>query len=301
MDLRTHNGYRTAYGLGWFSIGLGVAEVIAPGGVARLIGVDDTERSRKLLRTFGLREITSGIGLLRSPHSAGWMWSRVKGDMLDLASLGKAINSEGSDRTRVGTATAAVLGVTALDVMCAQRLSRNGGHHTRIERAVKAITINRAPEEIYRFWRNFENLPSIMKYVESVDIKGGNRSYWVVRGPAGARFEWDAEIVEDRRNSLIAWRTAPGSDVDMSGSVYFEPATGGRGTGVRVEMNYAPPGGKAAAKIAKMFASDPEAYIGEDLRALKQVMEVGEVVKSDASIHPVMHPAQPPERIESFA
>jgi uncharacterized membrane protein len=82
--------------------------------------------------------------------------------------------------------------------------------------------------------------------------------------------------------------------VDNAGTVRFQRATGGRGTTVRVDIRYAPPGGPISAAIAKLFAQDPGQQIHHDLRALKQILETGEVVKSDASIHSGMHPAQPP-------
>lgn len=105
--------------------------------------------------------------------------------------------------------------------------------------------------------------------------------------------EWEAEIVDDRPNTSIEWRSVEGSDFENSGIVRFERGPGGRGAIVRVEMNYAPPGGPITAQITKLFASDPGERIADDLRRLKQIMETGEVVQSDASIHPGMHAAQP--------
>src|SRR5438045_764237 len=115
---------RLANSLGWFSIGLGLAELIAPATIAQLIGVRDKDRTRTLLRAYGLREIAAGVGILSQPRPAGWLWSRVAGDVLDLASLGSALSAEDSNRTRVAIATAAVVGVTALDVVCGQQLAR---------------------------------------------------------------------------------------------------------------------------------------------------------------------------------
>ena len=112
---------RLATALGWFSIGLGLAEVLAPKGLAKLIGVRDDYPV--LFRILGLREIASGVGILTQPKPAGWLWSRVAGDALDLSLLCAALNSDDSDRARIGMATAAVIGVTALDVLNAQQLS----------------------------------------------------------------------------------------------------------------------------------------------------------------------------------
>src|SRR6202011_4476173 len=155
-DSQAGNGERLANALGWFSIGLGLAEVATPGKVAELIGVRNQDRTRAVLRAYGLREIAAGIGILSRPQPAGWLWGRVAGDLLDLSSLGSAMTSSRSNRARIGAATAAVIGVTALDVRCAlqlQRSSANGGSgKSGAVRATKTIIINRSPEEVYRFW-----------------------------------------------------------------------------------------------------------------------------------------------------
>jgi len=106
--------------------------------------------------------------------------------------------------------------------------------------------------------------------------------------------EWDAEIVEDRPNELIAWRSVEGSDVDNSGSVRFVQAPGDRGTEVHVELRYSPPGGVIGATIAKLFGEEPAQQVDADLHAFKAIMETGQLVHSDATIHGRPHPAQPP-------
>ena len=142
----------------------------------------------------------------------------------------------------------------------------------------KTVIINRQPAELYRFWRNFENLPRIMNHLESVKITGvdGKRSHWVAKAPAGTSVEWDAEIFNEKENEMIAWRSLEGADVDNVGSVHFTPATGGRGTELKVSMKYDPPGGVVGAAIAKLFGENPEQQLQEDLRRFKQVMETGE-------------------------
>jgi uncharacterized membrane protein len=138
-------------------------------------------------------------------------------------------------------------------------------------------TINKSPEELYRFWRNFENLPRFMYYLESVRVIDDRKSHWVVKGPAGMNVEWDAEIINDEANSLIAWRSLGGASVDNSGSVRFIPAPGDRGTEVRVVVDYIPPAGKFGAAIAKLFGRDAKGEIQEDVRRFKRLMETGEV------------------------
>ena len=153
-------------------------------------------------------------------------------------------------------------------------VSVRGGHGNKVE---KSVTVNRPPEELYRFWRNFENLPRFMKHLESVKVEGGNRSHWVAKGPAGTSVEWDAEVYNEKENEMIAWRSLEGSEVANAGSVHFEPAAGGRGTVVRVVLKYDPPAGKLGAAVARLFGESPAQQIDEDLRRFKQVMESGEI------------------------
>ncbi len=295
--LKNVNEQRLSKGLGWFSIGLGLTEVVAPGKLARMIGVRERPA---LIRGLGMREIANGIGILTQRRPAGFLWSRVAGDAMDLSLLGAALNSEDNEsRNRTIAATAAVAGVTVLDVICSQQLTLSPETGYRGIRVHKAITINRPVDQVYGFWRDFQNLPRFMRHLESVQIMGdGKRSHWRAKAPAGQSVEWDAEIVEDNPNSRISWRSIEGSNVDNSGSVEFETAPGNRGTIVRVELQYDPPGGALGAIVAKMFGEEPGQQLDDDLRAFKQIMETGEVVKSDASIHRGMHSAQPPARRE---
>ena len=281
-----------ANGLGWFSIGLGLAELFAPKALARLIGAEGKHTG--LIRFMGLREITAGVGILTTTKPAGWVWARVAGDAIDLACLTAACMSPKADRGKLTAASVAVIGVTALDIYDAQKLSTLPGAHGGLA-YVNTITVNRPPAEVYNFWRNFENLPQFMSHLESVRVIDERRSHWVAKGPAGTRVEWDAEITDDRPDHAISWRSLEGADVENYGSVRFDPAPGKRGTEVRVELEYNPPAGALGAGIAKMFGEAPEQQIKGDLFRLKQVLEIGEVVHSDASIHQGPHPAQPSE------
>ena len=141
----------------------------------------------------------------------------------------------------------------------------------------KSITINKSPEELYAFWRNFENLPRIMQHLESVTTIDFGRSHWVAVGPAGKRLEWDAEIYNEKSNELIAWRSLNGSDVVNAGSVRFEAGPSGRGTKVTVVVNYNITGGKLTALVAKLFGAEPGQMIQDDLRRFKQLMEADEI------------------------
>jgi uncharacterized membrane protein len=141
---------------------------------------------------------------------------------------------------------------------------------------VRSVTIDRSPQDLFKFWRNFENLPRFMANLVSVTTHG-DRSHWVARGPMGKQVGWDAEIITEEPNRRIGWRSLEGSEVATAGSVHFTPAPGGRGTEVKVEMKYEPPAGKVGALIAKLFGEDPERQIREDLLRFKQLMETGEI------------------------
>ncbi|HEX4807394.1 MAG TPA: SRPBCC family protein [Bryobacteraceae bacterium] len=296
VNTEKSNGEKLATGLGWFSIGLGAAELVAPGKVAHLIGLRSRENRKGLLRFYGLRELAAGVGILSQPRAAGWLWARVAGDAVDLASLGSSFKASDANRAKVTASTAAVLGVAALDLICAQQLSTNGGNGAaRVTVPItQSVTIGRSPEELYAFWRDFNNLPSFMRHLESVQVTGDRQSHWKAKAPNGKTVEWDAEIVEDQPDRKISWRSLKGSDVDHSGSVTFSRAAGNRGTVVRVDVQYAPSGGALVAKAAKLLRAAPAQFIGDELRAFKCLMETGEVVQSDPSIHFGMHPGRPP-------
>src|SRR5205085_9073547 len=143
-----------------------------------------------------------------------------------------------------------------------------GRRKLRTDRAVKveqSITVNRPPEELYRFWRNFENLPRFMSHLKHVKVIDDTHSQWSVKAPAGMTVTWDAEIINEKPNEIIGWRSLEGADVDNAGSVHFTPAAGGRGTNVRVILQYDPPGGIVGALMAKILGEEPEQQIEEDL------------------------------------
>ena len=144
-----------------------------------------------------------------------------------------------------------------------------------------SVTVMRPATELYAFWRRFSNLPQIMDHLESVTEIDKNRSRWVAEGPAGRNVEWEAEVINDIPNELIAWKTLEGSDVTSAGSVHFTEAPGGRGTEVRVHLRYDPPFGRAGRLIAKLFREEPSIQVADDLRRFKQMMETGEVSTID--------------------
>jgi uncharacterized membrane protein len=234
-----------ARAVGLFSLGLGLAEAVAPGGVASLIG-----------RMFTPRR---------------------------------------SNRGRLLAGGAALLGVAAVAAFSAARRNRR----STISRALapihvfKTITINRTPEEVYEYWRNLENLTQFMAHLKSVEVSDGS-STWTAVGPLGSSVTWQAELVLDQPAECIAWRSVSGTtSVPNRGVVRFAKAPGNRGTEVQVEVKYEPPAGALGAAFATLFGEEPSQQIGGDLRRLKQVLETGEVMNSDASIHRGPHPGRP--------
>ncbi len=288
---------RLARGLGWFSIGLGLAELLAPRAMAKICGV--RPQNAGMIQLFGAREIASGVAIfMQADQPAKALWSRVAGDALDLACLSVAFASPDSQKSRVAFATVNVLAVTALDVLCAQQYGRRStdspGTQTR-----KSLIINRSAAELYQAWRNFEQLPRFMRNLESVTVNGDRLSHWVAKTPAGITAKWDAEILEDKPNELISWRSVAGSEINNSGSVQFRQAAGNRGTIVTVQLDYDLPGGLITNALAKLLREDPGVLAQESLRLFKQIMEVGEVTLSDGTLWDngflTQRPAQPSE------
>jgi uncharacterized membrane protein len=263
-----------ANALGWFSIGLGLAELLAPRALGRAIGVGAAHPH--VMRALGVREIASGLGLLSQRATNAWAWSRVGGDAMDLALLGVAARDPDADPRRIAMAATAVVGVAALDVYATRTLSQMETSAPE-EIVSESRTINSTPEALYTFWKNVENLPRFMSHLESVMPTGESTSHWIAKAPAGMSVEWDAEIVRDDPNEGLSWQTVPGSEVTHEGTVRFEPDPSGRGTVARVQMRYVPPAGKVGVQLAKLFGEEPKLQIKDDLRRLKQLIETGEV------------------------
>jgi uncharacterized membrane protein len=239
-----------------------------------VIGMRDTAANRMLLRAFGAREIASGAGILAGRRPTNWLWSRVGGDAMDLAVLLRAFARRHTSRARLASATAAVAGVTMLDVVSSRQLSRQESHGIRV---TESITVYAPRERVYYLWRQLENLPDVMSHLESVKELGGGRSLWRAKAPAGLTVEWEAELTEDVENERIGWRALEGSTIPNAGSVTFMDAPGGRGTEIHVDLRYDPPAGPVGAAIAKLFGKEPSQEIAKDLRRFKQRLETGEV------------------------
>ena len=227
---------------------------------------DELARSDRNLSEFERwASIAAGAGLavygLSRLKNTGWLYATVGGLLLR-----RGVTAHCDIYEAIGMNTAADPG----DTRAALRGSRGIN-------VLESVTINRPIEELYRFWRNLENLPQFMRHLESVEKVTDTISHWRAKGPAGTRVEWDAEIHNEVANQVIGWRSLEGADVVSAGSVNFDAAPGGRGTRVTVNLQYSPPGGKVGAAVARLFGRDAETEIREDLRRFKQLVEAGEV------------------------
>jgi uncharacterized membrane protein len=145
-----------------------------------------------------------------------------------------------------------------------RQLGGSAGIHVR-----ESIIVARPADEVYRFWRDYDNLARFLEHVERVDDLGGGRSHWVVRGPGGVRYEWDAETISDEPGERIAWKSVGNGDVVSAGSVLFRPL----GREIAVHFQYAPPGGTVARGLAAMFGQDPNTQVRDDLARLRVILE----------------------------
>jgi uncharacterized membrane protein len=156
-------------------------------------------------------------------------------------------------------------------------LGGGAGIHVR-----ESVRLERPIDEVYRFWRRLENLPRIMTHLDSVTETSDVHSHWVAGGPAGLAVRWDAEIINEVENKVLAWRSMPGSDVVTAGSVNFDEIRGGRSVQLSVHLQYAHPAGRVGSLIASLFGREPSQTIREDLRRFKQVLEAGESPRATA-------------------
>ena len=260
----------------------------------RISGVDDSPTSRVVVPLVGARELVLAAGLLTSSRKSVWAWTRVVGDAMDLTSLGMASAHRGGRRRRLVGVTGAVVGITAVDLLTAGQaiwakeigsvpavpgLSRTGG----FMELTATTTIRKPAPEVYAFWRDLENLPTFMAHLEEVRATGDRTSHWSAAAPFGKNVGWDAEIIDEAPGEKIAWRSTGTADVPNAGTVRFVPAPDGVSTEVHVVLEYDIPGGAVGKAVAKYFGEEPHQQLDDDLRRLKQVLETGEVVRSDGA------------------
>jgi uncharacterized membrane protein len=230
----------------------------------------------------GVRELAAAAGLLGRPHP-GWLWARVGGDALDLSLMARALrHHDGRGLRRSLLATAGLVVITAVDVYAAVTRTDRKESRKPME-LTSATTVTRPPEEVYAFWRQLDRLPTFMAHLDEVRTTDSGRSHWKASAPFGRSVEWDAETTDDVPGQRIAWRSLDGADVPNAGEVRFVPAPGGRGTEVHVTLNFDMPGGALGKAVAKYFGEEPSQQLDDDLRRFKQVLETGEVIRSDGA------------------
>lgn len=137
-----------------------------------------------------------------------------------------------------------------------------------------SVVVSRPVSEVYAFWRNLSNLPQFFDHLDSVEVIDETRSRWRVHTDRGIPINWEAEIINEEEDALIAWRSLEDSQIYNAGVVRFQ-ARGDRETEVHVRIRFALPGGRAAVRLAKLVGEDPQRELTEDLQNLKRVMEVG--------------------------
>lgn len=204
-------------------------------------------------------------------ESANWQrWAPIAGaGALAIVALAR--------RSKAGVALAVAGGVLA------HRLT-NGAQPRRFH-AEASFALNCSPEQAWRMWRNFENLPLFMRHLKSVRTIGDRRSEWIMVGPAGREITWIAEIVEEQPNEWMIWHSLAGSEVEHSGSVEFRPTPGDRGTIVTAAIDYQPPAGALGRAFATVLGKNPQFVVREDLRRFKALVESGEVPTIDGQPH----------------
>lgn len=294
------NHPRLTRSLGWASFGLGIPMLLIPDEVDRVAGIAPGTTARGLTRSVGVRELVHGAGLLAPKPGPRWIWTRVAGDAMDLTALMRSMLRRGrNDRKRILAATAAIAGITVIDLYAARR-----EHPTsRKDRQVKltaTTTVGKEPHAVYAYWRHLEQLPDFMAHLDDVTALDSNRSHWRVSAPFGRTVEWDAKIVDDVPGEQLSWRSTKDAEVSNEGTVRFVRAPRDQGTEIHVMLTYDVPGGKLAKALTRWAGEEPHQQLDDDLRRFKQVMETGEVVRSEgapwgkrARKEFPQHPAQP--------
>jgi uncharacterized membrane protein len=264
-----------AVGIGVASVALGVAKLVAPRALARLVGAPAGSREGGLVQALGVREVVTGLGLLASRSPVPWLWSRVVGDALELALLGAVAGAGRGDRRRAGAALGALAGVAAFDVACAVAATRARRREAAPVR--RSVTIARARTDVYRFWRDFANVPAFMADIELVEILDDGRSRWSAHGPTGPVVSWEVQVDEARPGELLRWSSVEGaqSDVRAEGVVRFADTPDGRGTEVALTLAYGLPDDAPERAAAFIDRATEPGRLEAHLARSKELLETG--------------------------
>lgn len=253
-------------------------------GVEKVRGVREVENRLEAHERPGDVPGLQGPGSV--PHRPRENWA--PGTRLLTSAAGGALAVTGLRR---GGALGSALGALGLGLFArgatnlpAQRLLGVGAGRRAVE-IQKTIHVDAPIGEVFDFWASFENFPRFMENVLEVRDTGNGRSHWVVRGPAGTRLEWNAEITRFEPNQVIAWKTDRESAVDNAGIVRFEPSETGSGTRVSVRFSYNPPGGAVGHGVAALLGRDPKRTMDEDLVRFKSLLEQGKATAKGQEVH----------------
>jgi uncharacterized membrane protein len=272
---------RLASGLGYFSLTLGTTQVIAPGLVDHLIGIRDDRTSRRWQRVVGLQELSAAAGILPQRRPLEWLWARTTGDVVHLTMLARAYRSRRESAARLGFAMASVLGCFIADAYASVRMTADP-ELTQEETKMKGhatMTIRAPREELATRWRSFEQEAPALARLGPIEIVGE-----------------DAERIE--------WRTTDAAKAQARGVTRFKQAPDDRGTEIHIDVEFDAPGGAIGAAVMKVTGEEPLQLVRDDLRRLKQLVETGEIARSDgapsgpsARLQPKQRPAQPLEHV----
>jgi uncharacterized membrane protein len=224
----------------------------------------------------GTHEAGQGNGHGDGRHS---QWEKA-GSSLGSIVAGGALAAYGMSRKSAGgTALAAAGGFLAFQGL------RQAASPV-VQHVERSCTINREVSDVFAFFRNFENLPKFMPHLKSVRPSGGRMWHWLARAPLGLELDWDVEILEEKENEFLAWRSLPGAVIPNRGAVEFRAASSYHGgTELTVAVDYAPHGGRGGALCARIFGNEPGRQLREDLRRLKQLLETGEIATTEGQSH----------------
>lgn len=271
MNNKYFSSRKLAQGIGWYSIALAVVELISPKTVNQTIGIKDDPLHHNLVRVRGVRELISGIGIVASRKPAGYLWSRVAGDVIDFALVGQALTHRRNNKQKLLIATAAFSAVALLDVVAA--LSQTHKKDTPNLRLKRSIKVNGTPDELYELWRQPETLPKIMKHFAEFTHIDAQRSHWKIPAAVGPALEWEAVIVEEREGKYLRWESLPGTTLPTRGWVNFRSLGKGDKTEVCLCLDFEPPAGALGEAALKLVQGIPNGLVQDMLNQFKTLSQ----------------------------
>ena len=278
---------QVAIALGWFSIGLGLVEILKP---SRLTRAFDTHHQEPIYRLYGARELAAGAGLLLNRDKSPWLYARLAGDALDAVTL--ALGLGGRRQGNVMAGLAAVAGVTALDLWAARALGdqerraitaagphKSGGRAWRhgIFDVERSVTINKDADTLRDLWMDPPTLPRIMAHIADIEQLGAGRARWTVPTPLGP-YSWETQLVSNDQEDALRWETDGANALIRRGVVRSATAPKKYGTVMTAALTFDPPGGMLGRGTAALLGDQmPGALVDKTLLYFKALAETGEI------------------------